>query len=81
MQSYLLASNGSHFLDKSLCIFADIDPESSTFSANMSGMIVSSDDDISDDEDEVAVSTTRKHIVYQSNLFQLVKMVCLYYLL
>lgn len=57
-------------------MFIDVDPEDINFSLNMSGMAVSSSDDESDDgEPGHALKENRKHIVYQSCIATLVKLV------
>lgn len=52
------------------------DPECSTFSAAMTSMAVSSEEE-SSDEGENPVNQHRKHIVYQSILAELISKVCL----
>lgn len=58
-----------------MLFFTDIDPEDMDYSANVSGMQVSSDEDDDEEVFQVPENHTRKHIVYQSSLVDLIKQV------
>lgn len=54
---------------------ADVDPEDLDFSLNMSGMQVSSSEEEEEPVFAMPHNVTRKHIVYQTELLQLIKQV------